>query len=306
GVEPIQHRYAYVGADLQDLFGVRPATIGAATKLQDAYFKGGTAAQIMARLATTTDGILVSAETVKDFQLQPGDAITLRLQDARTKALTPVAFHYVGIAKEFPTAPKDSFLVANADYVARMTGSDAVGAFLVDTGGSSPAAVARRVQAAVGPQAQVSDISTSRRVVGSSLTAVDLAGLTRVELGFALVLAAASTGLMLALGLAERRRTFAIAGALGATTRQLGGFVWSEAAFVTVGGLAAGAVAGAALAQMLVKVLAGVFDPPPAVLAVPWVYLGAVATVALAAVAVASASAVRIARRPALATLRDL
>jgi len=306
GVEPIQHRYAYVGADLQDLFGVRPATIGAATKLQDAYFQGGTAAQVMARLATTPDGILVSAETVKDFQLLPGDAVTLRLQDARTKALTPVGFHYVGIAKEFPTAPKDSFLVANAVYVARMTGSDAVGAFLVDTGGASPAAVAQRVQAAVGPQAQVSDIATSRRVVGSSLTAVDLAGLSRVELGFALVLAAASTGLMLALGLAERRRTFAIAGALGATSRQLGGFVWSEAAFVTLGGLAAGAVAGAALAQMLVKVLAGVFDPPPAALAVPWVYLVTVAAVAVIAVGVASASAVRAARRPALATIRDL
>ncbi|MCA1695691.1 MAG: hypothetical protein LC749_13725 [Actinobacteria bacterium] len=36
---------------------------------------------------------------------------------------------------------------------------------------------------------------------------------------------------------------------------------------------------------MLVKVLAGVFDPPPAALAVPWAYLGAVASAALAAVA---------------------
>ena len=38
-----------------------------------------------------------------------------------------VPFHYAGVAKEFPTAPTDSFLVANADYVARATGSDAVG-----------------------------------------------------------------------------------------------------------------------------------------------------------------------------------
>ena len=42
-VEPLQHRFAYVGADLQDLYGVRPNTIGAAGKLQDAWFAGGTA-----------------------------------------------------------------------------------------------------------------------------------------------------------------------------------------------------------------------------------------------------------------------
>jgi putative ABC transport system permease protein len=34
-VEPLQHRFAYVGADLQDLYGVRPATITGATSLQD-------------------------------------------------------------------------------------------------------------------------------------------------------------------------------------------------------------------------------------------------------------------------------
>ena len=129
--------------------------------------------------------------------------------------------------------------------------------------------MAGRIRAVVGAEAKVIDIRTSRRIVGSSLTAVDLAGLTKVELGFALVLAAAATGLVLALGLAERRRMFVIAGALGARPRQLGGFIWAEAAFVTLGGLFTGAIAGWALAVMLVKVLAGVFDPPPATLAVP-------------------------------------
>src|SRR5205807_2464174 len=57
-VEPLQHRFAYVGADLQDLYGVRPATIGAAGKLQDAWFAGGTAAALMRRLAQRPDSIL--------------------------------------------------------------------------------------------------------------------------------------------------------------------------------------------------------------------------------------------------------
>ncbi|MFN8035993.1 MAG: ABC transporter permease [Acidimicrobiia bacterium] len=305
-VEPLQHRFAYVGADLQDLYGVRTSTVVDATKLQDAYFQGGTARALIDRLAKQPDSILVSAETVKDFQLRPGDTLRLRLQNGRTKALTEVTFHYVGVAKEFPTAPRDSFMLANADYITRTTGSNAVGAFLVDAGGNAPRAVAARIRAQVGTGATVTDITSTRKVVGSSLTAVDLSGLTRVELGFAVALAAAATGLVLVLGFAERRRTFAIATALGAKPRQLGGFVWSEAAFVTAGGLIAGTITGWALAAMLVKVLTGVFDPPPAALSVPWAYLAAVAAVSIVAVIAAALHTIRRARHAPVTVLRDL
>ena len=304
-VEPVQHRFAYVGSDLQDLYGVRPGTVAAATSLQDAYFQGGTAKQLMGVLAQHPDGILVSAETVKDFQLSPGDLLRLRLQDARTKQFVTVPFHYAGVAKEFPTAPKDSFFVANADYVARATGNDAVGAFLVDTGGTDVRGVAQRIRHMVGTSATVTDLATSRAAVGSSLTAVDLAGLTRIELTFALLLAAAAGGLVLALGLAERRRMFALASALGANRRQLAGFVVGEAA-VTVGlGLALGGIAGWALSEVLVKILTGVFDPPPTHLAVPWAYLGGVVAITLAAIGAVVWAVIRWAQRPAIAVLRE-
>jgi putative ABC transport system permease protein len=210
------------------------------------------------------------------------------------------------VALEFPTAPRDSFLIANSSYVAARTGSDAVGTFLVQTDGTSPAAVARAVRAKVGTGAQVTDIVDQRRVVGSNLTAVELSGLTRVELGFALVLAMAATGLALGLGFQERRRTFAIATALGARARQLGGFVWSESIFVTLGGLVLGAAIAAGLSAMLVKVLTGVFDPPPDTLAVPWGYLGAAIVLVVATVAAAGAATLRALRRPAIEQLRDL
>ncbi|MDT0454781.1 FtsX-like permease family protein [Streptomyces sp. DSM 41527] len=305
-VEPLQHRFAYVGADLQDLYGVRPASIVAAGRLQDGYFAGGTARALMDRLAHRPDGLLVSAETAHDFQLHPGDQVRLRLTDARTGHLRTISFHFEGVVKEFPTAPKDSFLVANAAYIARTTGSGAAGTLLTDTGGTGQRHVAARVKHVLGPSAHVTDLPTSHTVVGSSLTAVDLAGLTRVELGFALVIGAAAGGLVLALGLAERRRTLALASVLGAKGRQLSGFVWSEAALVAVAGGACGAALGWALAQMLVKVLSGVFDPPPDHVAVPWAYLSAMAGVTVAALAVAAWAAVRHARRPPLTELREL
>jgi putative ABC transport system permease protein len=306
GVEPMQHRFAYVGADLQDLYGVRPATIARGGELQDAWFQGGSARGLMATLARRPDSVLVSAETVRDFQLRPGDTLRLRLQNGRTKRFVTVPFRYAGVAKEFPTAPTDSFLVANAGYVTRRTGSAAVGTFLLRAGGDSPARVAARVRRVVGTSAQVSDIETSRRVVGSNLTAVELAGLTRVELAFALVLAAAASGLTLGLGLRERRRTFAIASALGASARQLGAFVWTECAFVTAGGLLLGAAVAVLLSHMLVTVLTGVFDPPPDALAIPWGYLLTGAALVLGAVLAAAALVLGSLRRPAIEDLRDL
>jgi len=305
-VEPLQHRFAYVGADLQDLYGVRPQSIGAAGQLQNSWFQGGSAQQLMRDLAQRTDGLLVSAETVKDFQLHPGDLLRLRLQDSQTKQLKTVPFHYIGVAKEFPTAPKDSFFVANQSYVAKATGTDAVGAFLIQTDGTNPAVVSQRLRHQLGTSAQVTDIVNQRKVVGSNLTAVELSGLTKVELGFALALAVAASGLALGLGFKERRRTFAIASALGAKGRQLGAFVWGESLFVTAGGLLLGTVAAIGISDMLVKVLTGVFDPPPDVLAVPWTYLGTVVVLTVGAVGAAGAATLRALRRPPIEELRDL
>jgi putative ABC transport system permease protein len=305
-IEPLQHRFAYVGADLQDLYGVRPASIGAAGKLQNGWFSGGTAQQLMSKLAARPDGVLVSAETVKDFQLQPGDLVNLRLQDGATKNFKTVPFHYVGVAKEFPTAPKDSFFVANQSYIAKATGSDAVGAFLVQTDGTSPSVVGHRIQQQLGTSAKVTNLVDQRKVIGSNLTAVELSGLTKIELAFALVLAIAASGLALGVGFQERRRTFAIATALGARGRQLGGFVWGESLFVTAGGLVLGTAIAAGISYMLIKVLTGVFDPPPDVLSVPWGYLGALIAVTLAAVGAAGVLTLRTLRRPAIEELRDL
>jgi putative ABC transport system permease protein len=260
----------------------------------------------MAKLKAHPDSALVSAETVKDFQLHPGDLVRLRIQDAVTKRFKVVPFHYAGVAKEFPTAPTDSFVVADAGYVAKATGSDAVGTFLVQTDGTDPATVAGRIRKQVGTSAAVTDIVTQRKVIGSNLTAVELSGLTRVELAFALILAIAASGLALGLSFGERRRSFAIASALGARQRQLGAFVWGESAFVTVAGLLLGAAVATAITNMLVKVLSGVFDPPPDVLSIPWGYLGGVLVLTITAVGVAGALTLRTLRRPTIEELRDL
>ena len=77
--------------------------------------------------------------------------------------------------------------------------------------------------------------------------------------------------------------------ALGARHRHLLAAVGGETLLVGVAGAISGAVLGGYLSVMLVRVLTGVFDPPPTSVSVPWGYVGALA--ALVATCLAAAAA---------------
>ena len=304
--EGMQHRFAYVGTDLQDLYGIDPATIGSATPMANAYFANGDAAGTLQALSQTPSGVLVSDETVKDFQLNRGDAINLRLQGADHQYHI-VPFVFAGVVREFPTAPRDSFLIANAAYVAKMTGVDAREIVLMRTDGNiTKVHAAADIALASTPGMHITDLSQASRLIGSSLTAVDLGGLTRLELAYAVLLVAGATGLVLALGLADRRRSFAILSVLGAKDRALGAFIWSEGVVIAIGGGLSGIAAGVLVAQILVQVLQGVFDPPPEHLAIPMSYLSGVLVAAVCATAIAVLNGVKQSRADPVVRMREL
>ncbi len=305
--QPMQHRFAYVGNDLQDIYGIDPAHIGEATMISDAYFSGHNAKETLALLARTPDGVLVSQETVNDFQLKPGDLLNLRLIFSGDNKYHTVPFHFVGITREFPTAPRDSFLVANSSYLAEKTGLPGAEIVLLRAGGD-PAAVAARAQAVVRDLTgvKVTDLGSVQRAISSSLTAVNLQGLTRLELAFAVLLVAGAAGLILGFGMAERRRMFAILTALGAKDGQLGAFLWSEALLMLAAGVSGGAFLGAGVAQVLVKMLTGVFDPPPEALVFPWGYLLPLGAAAIASTVLAVLVVRRYSRRQVLESIRGL
>jgi putative ABC transport system permease protein len=133
-----------------------------------------------------------------------------------------------------------------------------------------------------------------------------LRGLTQLELGAAALMVVGATGFIIALGFADRRRTFAILTALGARQRQLGAFLWSEALVLLLGGAAIGTLTGFALAWMLVKLLTGVFDPPPEHLTVPWLFLAFLAGVAALSVVIAVIAAFRETGESAVQRMREL
>jgi putative ABC transport system permease protein len=302
-VEQVSHRLVYVGPDLQDLYGIDARTIGRAAPLQDAFTPGSSVTSVLSRLAATTDGALLSQETLHDYQLHTGDLVRLRLKGSNG-SYRLVPFHVVGVVTEFATAPRDSFVVANRSYVAAMTGLPSVQTLLVRT--QHPAAVAARIHAPAG--VLVNDITAPRVAVpsASGLAAGSLAGLARLILAFGLILATASAGLVLIVGAVQRRRSLVALALLGASARQRARFLWSEARAVVIAGLVGGVASGALVAAELVKVLNGIFDPPPQHPTVPWLFITVLGSAVLLAGAVATAGSARWAGRVDPSRLRDL
>jgi putative ABC transport system permease protein len=120
------------------------------------------------------------------------------------------------------------------------------------------------------------------------------------------LLALACSALALAGGILERRRALVLLGALGATARQRGRFLTAEAWGLVVSGVLGGGLIGASIAYLLVKVLTGIFDPPPASANVPWTYILTLLALVLGVTVSIVAGVGRLVGRAGPSALRDL
>jgi putative ABC transport system permease protein len=260
---PFKTTVAYVGTEIQDIFGIDVATFRRSTNLSDSFFQAASATEMMNRLAATPDGILISDEMARDYSIVPGDHVTIRLFNRASNSYQDARFTVVGVALEFPTAPHDAFLVVNLPKLVQATADPSVTCFLVKTNGD-PAAVAHRAQVQLGSdQVQTQAIGSVAGKLATSLTSLNLNGLVAIEFVYAVLIASAGLAVFLVALLGERRREFATMRAVGAVGRQLSAFVVYEAGLIGLSGLALGGLIGTGLATMLVLILAHIFDPPP-------------------------------------------
>jgi putative ABC transport system permease protein len=301
---PFVDRVVYVGPEAQDLLGIDATTLPQVAPLADSFFGGMTAKGAMDALRARPDAILVSAETAKDYSIVPGDRIRIRVPDVNG-VLKTVDFTMAGIALEFPTAPKDAFLVANLPYVIAQTGNDRITFALAraagDVSGASTALSHR-----LGSGWSVVDLGTTTARLASSITSVDLSSLVTLDVAFALLIAAVGAALFLLAGLAERRRELGTLVAIGAEPRQIRSSIVGETVFVGVAGIVTGLVIGGLVGATLLQILAGLFDPPADLPAIPLALIGAL----MAGIAVALAAALALADRGlsrlnVVATLRE-
>lgn len=281
-VTPFRTTVAYVGTEIQDMFGIDVPTFLRATRPTDSFFIGGTAGETLHRLQTTPNGILVSAETARDYSLNLGDTLLLRLVNHHTGRYVPVHFRLVGVVREFATAPKDAFLVANLAYIQKATQNRSVDTFLIKTNGSPTGVTAAlQRQFATGPAVHVQNLNSVQQQLATSLTSLDLTGLSRIDYLYTLAMVLAGLLVFTLAVLLERNRDFAMLEVLGAGPRQISALLLIEIGYAVVAGAVLGLIVGLGFAQMLIQILTSIFDPPPSALAVPWSSLGLILGIAV-------------------------
>ncbi|MEP7360540.1 MAG: ABC transporter permease [Chloroflexota bacterium] len=299
---PFVDRIVYVGTEAQDLLAIDPATLPQAAPLADTFFDGATADQAMQALAAQPDAILVSSETAHDYSIVPGDMLRIRVPDAQGNLVT-VTFHMAGIALEFPTAPKDAFLVANQSYVASETGNNTISYVLARAAGEVSAA-SHVLSARLGAGWQVTDLDTTSARLVNAVTSVDLAVLITLDLVFAVLIGALGSALFLLAELSARRRELATMEAIGAQPAQVRNAIAGEVAVMGVTGVLIGLIVGGLLGFTLLQTLAGLFDPPAQLPALPVAailgFVGAVVLGLFGAIVVATAALRRLAVLSAL------
>jgi putative ABC transport system permease protein len=131
----------------------------------------------------------------------------------------------------------------------------------------------------------------------STLAALNLRGLGRLEAIYTVLMSAAGIAIFVFGLLLQRRKEYVTMRALGIRMGQLRALVLGEAALVAVLSLGVGAAVGAAMAAMFVQILASLFTIPPTSLTVPTGQLALLASLVLAGMGLSVLLAARSLRR---------
>jgi predicted lysophospholipase L1 biosynthesis ABC-type transport system permease subunit len=258
-------------------------------------------------LADDPAAALVSTVFAKEFNVLVGDPITVTVPDAQGRA-QPFTLRTAGIyTAAAPTVPGADVLL-RADALPLGTSPPPAFYLVRAAPGSTPDAVAARLTAAAGP-ARSWTVTTFRTALAreqSTLAALNLAGLGRIEAAGAIVIAGIGIAVLGAFLVLERRREYAVMRSLGATTRQVLVPPATEGLVTMVSGVVLGVPIGLVMATLSARVLRPLFTLAPPLLRIEPIALGALLLGIVIATGLAlAATLLSIARLATVSVLRE-
>ena len=274
----------------ENLAAIDPATFPSVAPMPDEVFVDATAADTMSALAQDARGVLIDEETADDLSVDVDDPVDIILA-LGTKRETQERFRVAGLFERFPGMPEGANLIVRLDRYREATGIRPVDFFLASVDDPSTAGLSQAVAAlgaATGTTSPIHVDSTETALAkdASSLTAVNVNGLVRLNTVYALVMSVTTIGIFVFGLMLQRRGEYITLRAQGLRVGELRALVVLETAVVTLCGVAAGLLVGTLTASLSIGVLRGLFVLDP-LMTVP---AGDIATLGLAVLAAAIAS----------------
>ncbi len=284
----------------KNLAAVDPKGIARVAPLPDQVFIDATAADSIAALGGDPRGVLVDEETADDLSVDVDDPVDIILA-LGTKRETQARFRVVGLFERFPGTAAGANLVIDLERYRAETGIEPVDFFLASVQDRSPAGLARAVASLdAGPGAvdpiHIDTTGTALDKDQSSLTAVNVNGLVRLNSFYVLLMSATAIAIFVFGLMLQRRGEYVALRAQGLRSGELRALVLVETAVVTICGLAAGLVVGTLTAFLSIRILRGLFILDPR-MTMPPGRLATLAALVAAAALVSGLAATEILRR---------
>ena len=306
-VTAVQTATATVGVDKRTLMAIDARTFGAVADFKPGFLLDQTPEQALHALAVEPGAVLVDVELARAFNVQVGDPVKVQLPDRVSGKPVPLTLHAVGLFKNFPGQPQGVDLVANAAIFRATVHSAAPDFYLLRSDGTDAtnSVVAAAITAGPGKSLDLALTTTAKayNLDQSSLAALNLNGLARLETAYTILMSALGIGIFVFGLLLQRRKEHVTMRALGMRMRQVQVLVLGEAGAVTLLSLVIGTAVGVGMSLMFVQILTPLFTVPPQGVAVPYASFGLVALLLLATTTVASLVAGATLRRAALVEL---
>ncbi|MGH2597740.1 MAG: FtsX-like permease family protein [Actinomycetota bacterium] len=257
--------------DVATLAAIDLRTFPTVAPLQDSWFVGATAAQMLAALRVHPTGVLVNAALADGLKLARGDEAKVLLGRG-TKQQTRKATTVLGLFTQFPGTPEGTDIIANLYHYQRVTGLMGADLYLVSAADRSPSGLDRALNAldAIPRFSRDFDVQTSATTLDkdqSSLTALNVNGLLQLDSFYTFLMAAAATAMFVFGLLLQRRREYVTLRAQGLRSRDVRRLVLAESGLSAGVGAAIGMCVGVGVASQFILVLRPIFTlpPPPAV-----------------------------------------
>ena len=294
-------------SDIANLAALDPIAFARIAPLDDLHFPDGSAATAMADLAANPGAILLSSHMSEFLRAPVGSKMRVLLSRG-TPVQTEVALTIIGLFDRLPGFPEGADALINlAAYSAAEPTIDPA-FYLGRTADQTEATlgpVVTALRASTAGAVQIDTRLTALAKDQSSLAALNIGGLLRLDQGYALAMGAVTVAIFVFGLLLQRRREYVTLRALGMQPAAIRSLIGAEAATAALAGCLVGVPVGLIMAYYLINVLRPLFVLNPPYL-VPAVTLGlVVASVLVAAMVAALAASVLVNRLDATELLRD-
>jgi putative ABC transport system permease protein len=297
---PVRYVPARAGTDRKTIAAIDPASFPRAATVAPTLLAGGG----IDALAGDASGVLVAQEIADGFGVGPGDPLSTTVFPDDQERARNLNLRVVGVYRSLPpTEPFAELVVAAAGLPPALLPAPDFYLAKVTPGRSADSVAAELDRAGITRAFAVTTFQDQVRREHRGITALNLAGLGRIETVGAGLAAAFGVAVLGAFLVLERRRELAILRTVGADTPQTLTGPAQEGAIAALGSLAIGVPLGLGLALLAARVLGLFFTLPPPLLTVPAAALAALALLVVAASALALAGALVAAGRRDVATV---